>query len=136
MVVKNQEEVKSVYSEKKKNETKDNKVYLDKRFPRRLHFATRNDRYNRIGQILLVPKAPQIFLEKGKTTSVGKHGYDPKTTPEMRATFYASGPAFKQHLEINKFSNVNVYPLIAKILGLKITETIDGKIQVLDRNWK
>ncbi|SEG27567.1 Predicted pyrophosphatase or phosphodiesterase, AlkP superfamily [Halpernia humi] len=136
VVVKNPAEVKSVYHELKKNETKDYKVFLDKRFPKRLHFSEKDDRYNRIGQILLVPKAPNIFLEKGKKTSIGKHGYDPKTTPEMRATFYAFGPAFKEHLEINKFSNVNVYPLIAKILGLKITEPIDGKIQVLDRILK
>lgn len=136
VVVKNPAEVKSVYHELKKNETKDYKVFLEKRFPKRLHFSEKDDRYNRIGQILLVPKAPNIFLEKGKKTSIGKHGYDPKTTPEMRATFYAFGPAFKEHLEINKFSNVNVYPLIAKILGLKITEPIDGKIQVLDRILK
>lgn len=136
VVVKNPAEVKSVYHELKKNETENYKVFLDKRFPKRLHFSEKDDRYNRIGQILLVPKAPNIFLEKGKKTSIGKHGYDPKTTPEMRATFYAFGPAFKDHLEINKFSNVNVYPLIAKILGLKITEPIDGKIQVLERILK
>ncbi|WP_417431895.1 ectonucleotide pyrophosphatase/phosphodiesterase, partial [Halpernia sp.] len=131
VVVKNPAEVKSVFRELRKNKTDNYKVYLDKRFPKRYHFGAKDDRYNRIGQILLVPKAPQIFLEKGKKTSIGKHGYDPKTTPEMRATFYAFGPAFKEHLEINKFSNVNVYPLIAKILGLKITEPIDGKIEVL-----
>lgn len=136
VVVKNPAEVKSVFRELRKNKTDNYKVYLDKRFPRRYHFGAKDDRYNRIGQILLVPKAPQIFLEKGKSTSVGKHGYDPKTTPEMRATFYAFGPAFKEHLEINKFSNVNIYPLIAKILGLKITEPIDGKIEALEKTLK
>ncbi|SFI12387.1 alkaline phosphatase family protein [Halpernia frigidisoli] len=136
VVVKNPAEVKTVYRELKKNQTKDYKVYLDKRFPKRYHFSEKDDRYNRIGQILLVPKAPEIFLEKGKKSSFGKHGYDPKTTPEMRATFYAFGPAFKEHLEIKKFSNVNVYPLVAKILGLEITEPIDGNIKVLDKILK
>ena len=136
VVVKNPAEVKSVFRELRRNKTKDYKVYLDKRFPKRFHFGLKDDRYDRIGQILLVPKSPEIFLEKGKKTSVGKHGYDPKTTPEMRATFYAFGPAFKNHLKINKFSNVNVYPLIAKILGLKITEPIDGNIKVLDKILK
>ncbi|MGS0749112.1 hypothetical protein [Halpernia sp. GG3] len=92
-----------VFRELRKSQTDKYKVYLDKRLPRRLHFAQRDDRYNRIGQILLEPKAPNIFLEKGKKSSIGKHGYDPKTTPEMRATFFAFGPAFKQHLEIAKF---------------------------------
>ena len=136
VVVKNPAEVKSVFRELRRNKTKDYKVYLDKRFPKRFHFGLKDDRYDRIGQILLVPKSPEIFLEKGKKTSVGKHGYNPKTTPEMRATFYAFGPAFKNHLKINKFSNVNVYQLIAKILGLKITEPIDGNIKVLDKILK
>lgn len=46
--------------------------------------------------------------------------------PEMSASFYAWGPAFKQHLTIPVIDIVNVYPLIAEILGLKITEPIDG----------
>ena len=136
VVVKNPKNVKSAYRELKKKKTKDYKVYLDKKFPKRFHFGAKDDRYNRIGQILLVPNAPNIFLEKGKTTSPGKHGYDPKTTPEMRATFYAFGPAFKENVKIKSFSNVNIYPLIAEILGLKITEPIDGDLKVLENTLK
>lgn len=129
--VKNQSEVKSVYKELKVNKTNDYEVYLDKKLPRYLHFAKRDDQYNRIGQILLIPKAPKIFLEKGKKTSVGKHGYNPRTVPEMKATFYAWGPEFKNNLVIDEFANVNVYPLVTEILGLKIDQPIDGKLKVL-----
>nr|WP_315026193.1 ectonucleotide pyrophosphatase/phosphodiesterase [uncultured Chryseobacterium sp.] len=129
--VKNPDEVKSVYKELKAHKTDDYEVFLDKRLPKYLHFATRDDQYHRIGQILLIPKAPKIFLEKGKKTSVGKHGYDPKIVPEMKATFYAWGPEFKNNLVIDEFSNVNVYPLVAEILGLKIDQPIDGKLKVL-----
>lgn len=131
--VKNPDEVKAVYKELKANKTDDYEVYLDKKLPKYLHFATRDDKYNRIGQILLLPKAPKIFLEKGKKTSVGKHGYNPKTVPEMKATFYAWGPAFKNNMEIGEFTNINVYPLVADILGLKINQPIDGKIKVLKK---
>lgn len=134
--VKNQDEVKSVYRELKKNKTDDYEVYLDKKLPRYLHFATRDDQYNRIGQILLIPKAPKIFLEKGKKTSVGKHGYNPRLVPEMKATFYAWGPEFKNNLVIDEFANINVYPLVAEILGLKIDQPIDGKIKVLKEALK
>lgn len=129
--VKNPDEVKSVYKELKAGKTNDYEVYLDKKLPKYLHFATRDDQYNRIGQILLIPKAPKIFLEKGKKTSVGKHGYDPRIVPEMKATFYAWGPEFKNNLKIGEFTNINVYPLIAEILGLKIDQPIDGKLKVL-----
>ncbi|MEG0926442.1 alkaline phosphatase family protein [Chryseobacterium sp.] len=134
--VKNQDEVKSVYKELKKNKTDDYEVYLDKKLPKYLHFATRDDQYNRIGQILLIPKAPKIFLEKGKKTSVGKHGYNPRLVPEMKATFYAWGPEFKNNLVIDEFTNINVYPLVAEILELKIDQPIDGKIKVLKETLK
>jgi predicted AlkP superfamily pyrophosphatase or phosphodiesterase len=134
--VKNPEEVKAVYKELKANKTDDYEVYLDKKFPKYLHFATKDDKYNRIGQILLVPKAPKVFLPKGKTTSVGKHGYNPAIVPEMKATFLAWGPEFKNNLVIDEFANINVYPLVAEILGLKINEPIDGKLKVLKKTLK
>ena len=130
VVVKNPAEVKSVYQELKKNKTADYDVFLDKRFPKKLHFSPKNDRYNRIGQIFLVPKAPKIFLEKGKKTSLGKHGYSPYEVPEMKAAFIALGPAFKQNTKVGEFQNVNVYPIVADILNLKITEPIDGTQKV------
>lgn len=134
--VKNPDEVKAVYKQLKANKTDDYEVYLDKKLPRYLHFATRDDHYNRVGQILLIPKAPKIFLEKGKKTSVGKHGYNPKVVPEMKATFFAWGPEFKNNLVIDEFANINVYPLVAEVLGLKIDQPIDGKLKVLKRTLK
>ena len=129
--VKDPQAVRLVFKELKANKTEDYEVYLDKKLPKYLHFATRDDQYHRIGQILLIPKAPKIFLEKGQKTSSGKHGYDPKLVPEMKATFMAWGPAFNQGLVIDEFENVNVYPLVAEILKLKIGQKIDGKLKIL-----
>lgn len=134
--VKNPDEVKRVYKELKANKTDNYEVYLDKKLPKYLHFATKDDLYNRIGQILLIPKAPKIFLERDKRTSVGKHGYDPRVVPEMKATFFAWGSEFKNNLVINEFENINVYPLVAEILGVKITDPIDGKLKVLKQTLK
>ncbi len=129
--VKDLAEVKSTYHALKKQKTKDYEVYLTKKLPRKLHFATRDDKYSRIGQIILLPNAPKIFLEAGRKTYPGKHGYNPFTTPEMQSTFFAWGPEFKPHISIKSFNNVNVYPMIAEILGLKINQPIDGKAKVL-----
>ncbi len=136
VVVKNPSETIEVYRNLKKNATDDYKVVLAKRFPGRLHYGVKDDIYKRIGQIILIPKAPKIFLEKGKKTSVGKHGYNPRTTPEMKAVFYAWGPEFKNHLKIAEFQNVNIYPLIAEILGLDVPQSIDGNIKVLKKVLK
>lgn len=128
--VKNPDEIQSVYKSLKKNQHGDYKVYTADNLPGRLHYGKSDDYYNRIGDLLLLPKAPKIFLEKGKKTSIGKHGYDPRKVPEMRATFMAWGSAFKQNLEIKAFDNVNVYPIVTNILGLDITSPIDGTDKV------
>ncbi len=136
IIVKNPAEINSAYKQLKKNKTADYKVVLDQRLKRKLYFAKRDDKYNRIGDILLIPNAPKVFVEKGKTTSDGKHGYNPYLVPQMKASFYAWGDEFKNGLTINEFRNVNVYPLVAEILGLKITEPIDGNIKVLKKTLK
>jgi len=50
--------------------------------------------------------------------------------------FYAWGPAFKQHLEIAPFPIVEVYLLVARILGLTITGKIDGSNEPGDKVLK
>ncbi|QDP84700.1 alkaline phosphatase family protein [Chryseobacterium sp. SNU WT5] len=136
VVVKNAAEVKSVYRELKKHKSTYYDVYLDKRFPKKLKFSPKDDRYNRIGQILLVPKAPKIFLEEGKNTSLGKHGYNSYKVPEMKAAFIVFGPAFKNNKEIGEFENVNVYPVVTDVLGLKITTPIDGTQKIAEKILK
>jgi len=49
----------------------------------------------------------------------------------MHASFYAWGPAFKSNYKIRGFENIHIYPLIANLLQLKITEPIDGKPSIL-----
>lgn len=119
---------------KLKSEATNFNVYLSTRMPKRFHYGKKDDRYDRIGDIILAPKAPNIFTFNGRT-SLGEHGYD-NSLPEMQATFYAWGPAFKTAYEIGGFENVNVYPLIAEILGLKIDQKIDGKLKVLKKILK
>ncbi|WP_199137585.1 alkaline phosphatase family protein [Pedobacter sp. ASV12] len=113
-----------------KAEAKDYDVYLSKKVPKVWHYNKKEDKYNRIGDILLVPHLPKVFNVNGVQPDRGQHGFDP-AIPDMHAIFYAWGPAFKSQLQIPAFENVNVYPLIAHILGLNYTEKIDGKLKVL-----
>lgn len=109
-------------------------VYLPNETPAHWHYREADDLHQRIGDILLVAHYPLIFHDRGRTLH-GEHGYD-NHIPDMGATFYAWGPAFKSGMKITAFENVNVYPLIAQILGLKITEPIDGNLKVLDNILK
>ena len=111
-------------------------VYLKENMPKAYHYNNLDDKYNRIGDIVLVAKLPNTFSLSGRPSSPGKHGYDPRL-PEMRASFRAWGPAFKSGKKINGFENIHVYPLVAKILGLTFDEkTIDGRLSVLKHTLK
>nr|WP_294944729.1 ectonucleotide pyrophosphatase/phosphodiesterase [uncultured Mucilaginibacter sp.] len=108
-------------------EAKDYKVYLKTDMPVKFHYGATDDWHNRIGDILLIPEWPKVFnLYNRKNINPGWHGYDPTVVKDMHATFYAWGPAFKKHLNIAAFPNVDVYNLVSHILGLRITEKVDG----------
>lgn len=106
-------------------------TYLMDETPAHWHYRKADDKFNRLGDILLVPNHPRIFNLSPRKTSPGKHGYD-NHHPDMQASFQAWGPAFKKDIKIPAFENVNVYPMIANILGLQVNESqIDGKLKAL-----
>ena len=47
----------------------------------------------------------------------GTHGYD-NSLPSMRAVFVASGPSFEAGRTLDGFDNVDVYPLLARLLDV------------------
>lgn len=106
-------------------------VYRLNETPAHWHYRAADDWHQRLGNLLLEPRLPNIFNITNRKTSPGKHGFD-NHHPDMRASFMAWGPAFKTGLRINGFENIHVYPLIARLLGLTYEEKeIDGRADVL-----
>jgi len=112
-------------------------VYRRAQVPAGLHF----DSNPREGDPVIVPTGPYFITaatdpQKPEHPPVGAHGYDPARMPEMKAIFFAAGPDIRPGITLAPFENVNVYPLIARILGLDITNLktgpIDGKLSVLE----
>ncbi len=64
----------------------------------------------------------------------GTHGYD-NMLPDMRGIFIAKGSAFKNGFVHEPFMNINVYPIIAKILGLQPAK-VDGNIEEVKTIFK
>jgi predicted AlkP superfamily pyrophosphatase or phosphodiesterase len=62
---------------------------------------------------------PRKFIaERGNDNITrGSHGYDP-ALPSMQATFVANGPAFRSGVRLPTFDNVDVYPLLTRLLGI------------------
>lgn len=59
----------------------------------------------------------------------GSHGYDPALA-SMRAIFVARGPAFKRGATLAPIDNVDVYPLLARLIGI-VPAPNDGHIAPL-----
>ncbi|MET0571175.1 MAG: ectonucleotide pyrophosphatase/phosphodiesterase [Pedobacter agri] len=125
---KNKADVAGLYALLKASE-QGYKTYLKSEMPAHLHYGSSDDRMNRIGDILLVSDWPRVF--SNRKPGIGHHGFDPQVVKDMHASFMAWGPAFNSGVNIASFENVNVYPLVAKILGLSYSEKIDGHIEVL-----
>ena len=63
---------------------------------------------------------------KPDSTMGGAHGYDP-FDPSMAALFLATGPDIRAGKTVGVFDNVDVYPLLARLIGVK-PERNDGTI--------
>jgi alkaline phosphatase D len=93
----------------------------------------------REGDPVIVPTGPYPITAHDPNSAggaarmppVGGHGYDPRQMPSMKAIFYAAGPDIRSGVTIPSFENVDVFPLIARILGLSAGPT-DGELRPLE----
>lgn len=98
--------------------------------PARFHYG----RHHRVPPILCLANHGWVisnhdWFARKKHFSRGEHGYD-NEDPDMRAIFIAHGPAFRSGVVLPPFDNVDVYPLLATLLGLE-PEPNDGDFDML-----
>lgn len=92
--------------------------------PEELNYGTSN----RCGDVIVAPDLGWQFAATPKN-KVGAHGYSPKEK-DMQVIFITSGPDFKRDVLSRdvQFQNVDIYPMLAKLLGIK-PATTDGEIK-------
>jgi predicted AlkP superfamily pyrophosphatase or phosphodiesterase len=93
--------------------------------PARFHYG----RNPRVPDVICVAEVGWLIETRASLAArhfplFGEHGYD-NQDPRMGALFIADGPAFRHGLTIKPFPNVDVYPLMTGMLGLK-AEPNDG----------
>jgi predicted AlkP superfamily pyrophosphatase or phosphodiesterase len=109
-------------------------VYRRNEVPPELHY----DGNSRAGDPVVVATGPYAIRalaprnsSNDKPPLKGGHGFDPRRVPSMRTIFYAAGPDIRPGIAVAPFENVHLYPVIAKILGLRMGP-IDGDPKVLE----
>jgi len=68
--------------------------------------------------------------QTSKPPTIGMHGFDPHLIPEMKASFFAAGPDLVAGKTVEPFENVNLYPWLAHMLGLRAPKS-DGSLNIL-----
>jgi predicted AlkP superfamily pyrophosphatase or phosphodiesterase len=58
------------------------------------------------------------WQQSGEEFRFGNHGYDP-VHRSMHGLFIASGPAFKSGVTVPPFSNLHIYELVCRVLGIR-----------------
>lgn len=129
LYIDNQNVVDSMYTLLKSKE-KNFKVYKRKDIPKNLHY---NNNY-RIGDIVMIAEPHHYIRLSDRSTSMqrsspgshfGVHGFDPNVVTDMRGIFLAKGPQIRKGEKPGLVRNIDIYPLVAKLLGLKVPQ-IDG----------
>ncbi|HEX8713906.1 MAG TPA: ectonucleotide pyrophosphatase/phosphodiesterase [Terracidiphilus sp.] len=107
-------------------------VYRRKDMPPEMHMNTNS----RAGDPVVMATGPYAIRARGPAPGqhdapppAGVDGLDPQE-PEMRAIFLATGPDVVSGKSLGPFENVNLYPWIAHMLGLKPPKS-DGSLNVL-----
>ncbi|MFC1746200.1 ectonucleotide pyrophosphatase/phosphodiesterase [Candidatus Riflebacteria bacterium] len=109
------------------------KVYRKQEIPARLKYG----KHRRVPSLIAIADegwliTNRLYLQlKGDSYRGGRHGYDNSLT-SMHGIFIACGPAFKKGLVIKPFKNIQIYNIMAHVLGLKPAPN-DGNFQLMKK---
>ena len=103
------------------------RAYLRQEMPERHHFRDNP----RGGDVIVVMDegwmmATSILNRATIQREWGEHGWDPDL-PSMKAIFLIAGPGIRAGVTIPEVENIDVYPLMAELLGLRPAVGIDGR---------
>ena len=105
------------------------RCYRKGELPARLAYG----RHRRVPAIVCIADPGWLILTRADAASLppvgGDHGYE-NGHPSMEAVFLAAGPAFQVGAVAPVFDNVDIYPLLARLLGVK-PQPHDGDLRQL-----
>jgi predicted AlkP superfamily pyrophosphatase or phosphodiesterase len=128
----NEDEKNLVYNRLKASE-QHYKTYWKKDIPDYLHYKDSPF----VAEIVIIADAGYSLFDSKDLKKYsnkfpsGNHGYDPSNI-DMHGIFYAIGPDFKSGYTCGTLNNIDIYPLLAKILHIFPNNNIDGKLERIE----
>jgi predicted AlkP superfamily pyrophosphatase or phosphodiesterase len=104
------------------------RAYLRHDVPQRFHYRADP----RIGDVVVIMEegfmidSAERIAKRTRREPYGMHGWD-SALPSMRGVFVVAGPGIPAGVTIPEVSNVDVYPFMAELLGLRSARDIDGR---------
>lgn len=84
-----------------------------------------------VGDVVALPELGWLFRDKAFRDQGGSHGFDPSYS-DMHALFRAVGPDFKKaYFKMAHFRNVDLYPLVCRLLGIQPAQN-DGDLKEVE----
>ncbi len=97
-------------------------VYRSHEAPARLHL----NGHPRFGDLVVVPEEGYtIGIGPRRGSSRGMHGWDPRFR-SMHGIFLVKGPGIEGGTRVPRLEGVDIYPFIARVLGLEPADGIEG----------
>ncbi len=90
-------------------------VWKHGELPKRFHYG---ENVRTLDMTLVSDPGWGLYWSWQNKNGKGTHGYDNENR-DMHAIFYATGVDFKENFNQDTFINVDVYPLVCKLLGLQ-----------------
>jgi predicted AlkP superfamily pyrophosphatase or phosphodiesterase len=128
-----EESQKNVVYQKLKDSEDNYKVYWKSDIPDYLHYKDNPF----IAEIIIIADLGYSLFNSKDVEKysahfpLGNHGYDPSNL-DMNGIFYAIGPDFKKGYTCGTIENIDIYPLLAKILRIFPNNNIDGKLERIE----
>ena len=97
-------------------------VYRSHEAPERLHL----NGHPRFGDLVVVPEEGYtVGIGPRRGSSRGMHGWDPRFR-SMHGNFLVKGPGIDPGTRLPRLEGVDIYPFMARVLGLEPAEGIEG----------
>lgn len=119
-----------VYNRLKENE-RGYRAYYREEFPEYFHYAKNPF----VGNVIAIADLGYSFIRDQKTFERmnssyrgGDHGYD-NFALDMHGIFVAMGPKFRENYATGTILNIDLYPLICRLLGIIPNQMIDGRLE-------